>query len=203
MANYDYHSLSRAEQRKLVQERIARGFPAHRPPHLEQGEGVYFLTAACYRHVPHLRSPTRRDAFQEQLLSLCKQHTLDVFAWVILPNHYHLLVGMQALQRVPPVFKQLHGRTSRQWNLEDKTPGRTVWYAYYDRGIRDEEHFYKTLNYIHANPVRHGYVKRSSDWAWSSLSLYYESLGQEWLEATWRRYQPDNGEQSWDEDESL
>ena len=47
-----------------------------------------------------------------------------------------------------------------EWNKEDfQTGHRSVWYKYTDRQIRDDDHFYKALNYIHLNPVKHGYVQ--------------------------------------------
>lgn len=200
MPFYEYRQLNPDEQRALVQQRIARGFPSHRPPHLEQGAGYYLLTAAVYEHKALIDPATRRDQFQDALLAAFEHDEIEVSAWVVLPNHYHILAWLPSLRGVSSIFNRLHGRTSRQWNLEDNRQGRKVWYRYSDRVVRNEEHFYRALNYIHANPVHHGYVQRSRDWRWSSLEHYLEILGIEWLETTWRRYPVDDFGKGWDDD---
>jgi putative transposase len=65
-----------------------------------------------------------------------------------------------------------------------------VWYKFSDRMIRNEAHFYQALNYIHVNPMKHGYVKDPYEWLWSSLQSYYDSRGRDWLREQWRSYPP-------------
>lgn len=200
MPFYEYRQLNPDEQRRLVQQRIARGFPRHRPPRLEEGAGYYLLTAAVYEHRTLIEPDARRDQFQDALLAAFDHEEIEVAAWVVLPNHYHILVWLPSLRSVSSIFNRLHGRTSRQWNLEDNQQGRKVWYRYSDRVVRDEEHFYRALNYIHANPVHHGYVQRSRDWRWSSLERYIDAMGFEWLESTWKNHPVGDFGKGWDDD---
>jgi putative transposase len=87
------------------------------------------------------------------------------------------------------VLKHLHGSTSRAWNLEDGLTGRRkVWRSYRDRFIRKEHHCYHALNYLHYNPVKHGYVDSPYDWPWSSVHLYVETQGRKWLRDHWVRH---------------
>jgi putative transposase len=199
MPFYEYRRLSEDERHALVAERLARGFPPHRPPHPDQGPDYYLLTAAIYEHAPIIDPAARRDQFQDELLAAFTQPALTICAWAILPTHYHLLIWLPSLTIVPSIFNLLHGRTSRQWNQEDGTVGRKVWYHYSDRAIRSEQHFYRAINYLHVNPVRHGYVSRSRDWPWTSLALYQTSVGMEQLEALWRRYPTGDFGNEWDE----
>jgi len=203
MPFYEYRQSSLEKQRALVQERIARGFPPHHPPHLDQGSRYYLLTAAIYEHAALIGGEVRRDSFQHDLLAAFNQPEIEVATWVILPNHYHILAWLPSLKIAAPIFNQLHGRTSRLWNVEDGCQGRKVWYRYSDRAVRDEAHFYRAINYIHANPVKHGYVARSREWRWSSLHRYTDTLGFEWLEATWRRYPVGDFGMGWDEDGTV
>jgi hypothetical protein len=58
----------------------------------------------------------------------------------------------------------------------------------------------RLLNYIHYNPVKHGYVENAFDWQWSSLGLYYEEHGRDWLREKWETYLPEKGfGKGWDE----
>jgi hypothetical protein len=43
---------------------------------------------------------------------------------------------------------------------------------------------------IHCHPVKHGYVNDPHDWPWSSLSIYYEDKGKDWLQDQWKVYKP-------------
>jgi putative transposase len=52
------------------------------------------------------------------------------------------------------LLQQLHGTTSREWNVADGMTGqRRVWYKFTDRWIRSERHYYQALNYTHYNPL--------------------------------------------------
>ena len=199
MPFYEYRRLSPEEQRALVQERRARGFPPHRPPHLDQGPGYYLLTAAVYEHARLIAPEPRRTAFQAALLEAFGDSPVEAVAWVVLPNHYHMLVWLPALALVPAIVRHLHGRSARQWNVEDQMPGRRVWYHYSDRAIRAEAQFFRAINYIHANPVRHSYVARSREWRWSSLPRYLETVGEAWLADTWSRFPAGDFGAGWDD----
>lgn len=89
--------------------------------------------------------------------------------------------------------------TSRQWNLEDDSLGRKVWFRYTDRAIRSERHYYTTLNYIHYNPVKHGDVDSPYNWAESSVHWYREHHGVEWLRDLWREYPLKDYGKGWDD----
>ena len=54
--------------------------------------------------------------------------------------------------------------------------------------MRSEAHFFATLNYIHNNPVKHGYVKQWQDWQFSSVHWYLQENGHDWLLSQWRAF---------------
>jgi putative transposase len=92
------------------------------------------------------------------------------------------------------------GITSRQWNLEDKSAKRKIWYKFSDRAIRCDRHYYTTLNYIHYNPVKHGYVRSPYDWTESSVGWYLETCGRQWLRDSWVEYPVLDYGRGWDND---
>jgi len=83
-------------------------------------------------------------------------------------------------------------------NGEDGERGRQVWYRAQDRLMRSEAHYGATLNYIHNNPVKHGYVKKWTDWPYSSVHWYLETKGRDWLLDLWRDYPVLNYGDKWD-----
>ena len=196
---YDYRHMTPAERAAVVAERKAQGRPWHGPPHLELGRDRYILTAACYEHQDILAAPARLSEFADALLpGLQRELGAIVWGWVVLPNHYHLLVETDlAVFRV--WIGRLHNGKSTQWNREDGTPGRKVWHRFLDRAIRSERHYYASLNYIHANAAKHGYVDDASHWPWSSLHEYLDSVGREVLVDWWRRFPVRDYGRGWDD----
>lgn len=65
---------------------------------------------------------------------------------------------------------------------------RPVWYQYTDHVIRNEADYYRHLNYLHQNPVKHGVVTKMSAYHWSSLHDFVKEKGKEWLVECFREY---------------
>jgi putative transposase len=51
-----------------------------------------------------------------------------------------------------------------------------------------ERHFCSTLNYVHHNPVHHGYVEHWQDWPWSSAAKFLQHIGREGAKEIWDKY---------------
>lgn len=196
---YEYRKLTPEQRAEVVRERRARGFPPHSPPHPVHVQPYYLLTATCYEHARHMQAETRRRQLLEMLFETFTLADMQTQAWAILPNHYHLLVYVVDFDTLGGLFRAVHGPTSRQWNLEDSTPGRKVWYRFTDRAMRSERHYYTTLNYIHYNPVKHGWAKSPYDWAESSVHWYLAHRGREWLQDLWRQYPVREYGKGWDD----
>ena len=196
---YEYRKLTPEQRRQLVEERRGRGHPLHQPPHPAREEKLYLLSAACYEHRHHLNTPERRQFLLDLLYEQCIQRDLGVFAWVVLTNHYHLLVRVDEFEVLGEIFRRVHGRTAHDWNQEDQARRRKIWYRYSDRAMRSEGHYYTTLNYIHYNPVKHGLVTSPYDWVWSSVHWHLEHKGREWLRDLWRRYPLRAYGEGWDD----
>ena len=162
---YLYRKLTSEERQEVIRQRCLRRYPLHAPPHPITNGGRYLITAANFEHKHIISTPERRTDFEARLLEAFHIVHAEVFGWVVLPNHYHVVMGITALGSLSPTLKKLHGATAREWNLADGEVGkRTVWYRFSDRKIRNELHFYRALNYVHFNPVKHGYVESVYDW---------------------------------------
>ncbi len=197
---YTWRKLTPNEQSALLASRLATHRPWHSPPHqFPQGTHRFFITAACYEHVPIIaHSLERMSTFESSLLALCEEYAQNTFAWCILPNHYHVLVQTDQIKALLISLGQLHGRISHQWNGEDHTRGRKVWHNSVERAIRSDRHFWASLNYTHHNPVKHGYVERWQDWPWSSASAYLEHIGREAAQHIWKTYPVLDYGKTWD-----
>lgn len=84
----------------------------------------------------------------------------DLLAWSIMPNHVHVLIKTNAdLDRIIQSWKSFTGRWAMQnnssHNLGIKKDAKRFWSdVNWDRFIRDEDHFYNTVNYILNNPYK-------------------------------------------------
>jgi len=196
---YIWRKLTAPQREELLKQRIGLEQPWHSPPTVFH-EGRFHLTVACYEHRPYVGvSLERIRDFSRALLATLGEVGSPVFAWCVLPNHYHVLTETMRLRVLKKRIGQLHGRTSREWNLEEHKTGRTVWHGCADRAIRSQRHFWATINYIHQNPVRHGYASRWNEWPFSSASAFLASVGREKAMEIWKNYPVKDYGAGWDD----
>ncbi len=195
---YDYRKMTAEERKDVLQQRREKGFPLHAPPRLQDVGGLFLISAACYEHRPIFANPDDLSLLMEETLSAFGTAVLPHPAWVFLPNHYHILTETEDMEMVSAVVRLLHSRVATIVNGRHQQRGRKVWYRFSDRLIRDERHYYATLNYIHYNPIKHGYVDRMSAWPWSSVHQYVETQGMTWLEGIWKKFPVKEYGKGWD-----
>ena len=147
--------------------------------------GTFFFTLNLFdrrrdtlvRHVDSLRDSWR---------SVTARWPFDTIAVVILPDHLHLIMSLPEGDANYPVRLGLlkQGFTKRlPENL--KSPGRkgerNIWQRrYWEHAIRDEADLEAHVDYVHFNPVKHGYVEDVDDWPHSSWHRYKRDYGAEW-----------------------
>ena len=195
---YVYRTLTPAQKADVLQSRALRGYPLHSPPHLSDVEGWFLITAATYEHQHHFQAEQDRLRLLQELFSELSAAGIRFGGWVVLPNHYHLLVQCHPLSSIAEPLRRVHARTARELNRGAGVTGRRVWYRYSDRAIRDERHYYTTLNYIHYDPVKHGHAEKPMQWECSSVSWYSEHFGIEWLRHAWTEYAVRDYGKGWD-----
>ncbi len=197
---YDWRTMTEAERQEALTARQAARRPWHRLPHEDWGGGAYHISAACFEHARFIgRSASRMADFEHQLLLTLAEKCQEVHAWCVLPNHYHALAETNEIKALLSALGRRHGRTSYTWNGQEGTRGRKVWFGACDRSMRSDGHFWATMNYIHHNPVKHGYVTRWEDWPYTSARDYLESVGREEAERIWKTYPVLDYGKGWDE----
>ena len=187
---YDWRKITAEERLKLLEMRHARKLPWHSPPHFDfSGSHCYLISAACYEHAHVIgQNPRRMTACERGTLEVYSYFCLSVYAWCILPNHYHALVMTERIKALRQALCRFHGRTSFEWNAEDNSRGRKVWHNCFERRIKSERHFWATMNYVHHNPVQHGYTTRWQDWPWSSAREFLKNEGRQRAIEIWEKY---------------
>jgi putative DNA methylase len=91
-----------------------------------------------------------------------------LMAWVIMPNHVHLLIEMLDEYSLSEVMHSIKSYTAHEANKILDRKGRFWSVESFDRYIRDARHFRNTVEYIENNPVKAGLCERAEDWEFSS-----------------------------------
>lgn len=197
---YEWRKMTGEERAGILAERKTRKLPWHSPPHLEfEGVVSFIITAACYEHAHIIgKNPKRMADFEREILDACQKIEAKIFAWCVLPNHYHILVRTGNIKLLRGELGRVHGRTSRFWNQEDNQQGRKVRFNFFDRNMKSRRHFFASLNYIHNNPVFHGYCQKWQDWAFSSAESFLEKAGLEKASQIWKDYPILDYGRNWD-----
>ena len=91
----------------------------------------------------------------------------ELGAWVVMPNHVHLLILPKVLVAV--LMRWLKGSTARSANRILGRTGQPFWQdESYDHYLRRGSPIDRTISYIEQNPVSAGLVGSAQDWRWSS-----------------------------------
>jgi putative transposase len=138
----------------------------------------YFITNVVYQRQPILI--TNIDLFWRAMDNTRLKYPCDLIAWVILPDHYHLLIdtGTMSISSIIHDFKlsfssyyrkRVNIRSGKVWQLR-----------FWDHIIRDERDFNRHLDYIHYNPVKHGLVEKPLDYTHTSIHKHREYYQDGW-----------------------
>jgi len=201
---YEWRKMTENERLKTLSERKWSGRPWHSPPYRNSGGGTYLFTAACFEHRPVIGdSRERMENFVRTLLRTLGEgcSVRQIHAWVVLPNHYHLLGDIPDVMAVKKQLGEVHGRTSHEWNRQESLIGRKVWFRALETKIKNDRHFWATVNYIHQNPIKHRCVSSLQDWPWSSFPDWMEERGRDSLEKLWNNFPTDQYGERWDDED--
>lgn len=144
----------------------------HTPTHLFRADAIYMITGAIYQRHDLIRSSARKSQWRDSFVRASTLYGWDIVAWAVLNNHYHVLVRSPECDatNLPKYIGSLHKFTARRWNDEDNSPGRRVWWNYWDTCVRSERELINKLRYILWNPVKHGLVEAAADYAFSNYT---------------------------------
>ncbi len=141
----------------------------HSPVHWQFLPGIYMVTAVTYHRIPYLAHPERKNLFLKILFAAAEEFGWSLHAWAVLHEHYHFLAASPENPGTLRKFiAKLHMHTARIFNQEDNTPGRRVWFQYWDTLITYQRSYLARLRYIHLNPVKHGLARDPLDYPWCS-----------------------------------
>ena len=169
-----------------------------RQHHYSAGCPLHFITASTYRRVPLLDSPRFRQRFLETLDQLRTEFAFRLVGYVLMPEHFHLLVWPSKAHSPSRIVGSLKQRTARYiienlkeskepWcrgmlnrivlpeSVHDESTYRVWQRRFYDFNVWSESKRLEKLQYMHGNPVKRRLVESPAEWPWSSWRFYHLS----------------------------
>jgi putative transposase len=116
-------------------------------------------------------STSDRLAFLDALQIACERSALEVHAYCLMDNHFHLLVHSREGQ-LPAAMKLLAGRFTRVTNVRASRDGPLFRGRHRSVGLSSDADLAQACRYIHLNPVVARMTSQAEDWHWSSAAAY-------------------------------
>ncbi len=135
----------------------------------QRAEALHFITFSCFHRLPFLGTPGPKESVEAILEQTRARHEARVYAYVLMPEHVHLLINEPPRILVAQFLKALKQITSRKLRGDRLQ----FWQPrYFDANIRGETERSEVIRYIHRNPVKRGLVASPGQYPWSSFNHY-------------------------------
>ncbi len=165
-------------------------------------KNLYFVTATVVGWIDIFTRPKYKHIILESLQYCQKSKGLEIYAWVLMPNHLHAILGAADIDQMQAILRDFKKFTSKKILAElkeDVQESRREWmlqvfeeaaeddkkiskYRFWQEGcymevISSLEFYRQKLNYIHQNPVRAEFVRYPQEYLYSSAIDYAGEKG--------------------------
>lgn len=165
---------------------------------IKKDEASYFLTITTVEWVDVFTRPIYKDELIDSLKYCIENKGLNVYAYVIMTNHIHLIVNCNEPFNLSETIRDFKRHTSKKIVdlIKNESESRRDWllslfsiaavkdlkgkkFKLWQNGnhaieVFSESFLWDKINYIHQNPVRAKFVRKPEDWVYSSMSNYLD-----------------------------
>ena len=139
-----------------------------------------FITQVVQGREPVFRDPKNVNLLRETLRNVRELHPFVMLGYVFLPDHFHILIQPTDYSNFSAIMHSLKSNFTREHKKQlglSSSQSMKFWQKrFWDHVIRDDRDLEIHLHYIHFNPIKHGCVKDSRDWEYSSY-IEWEKRG--------------------------
>lgn len=153
-------------------------------------EHIFFISSTIVEWTPIFTSEKYFQILIETLKFYQEHNNLKIYAYVIMPNHFHLIISSDEISKTIASIKKYSAKriiaelkADNRIDILEKlkdikkdykvTSKHQVWQeGFHPQLILNEEMLNQKINYIHYNPVKKGLVSEMEDWKFSSASDY-------------------------------
>lgn len=159
----------------------------NRPKHILQNDSYYFITIRTINGQWFLQPDKYKQLLLDIIKVKVKKFHSSLIAYAILNNHAHFIIKIADSKTLPKMIAEINGASARAINVADDAIERKIWWNYFDKIIRDEKDFFKHLNYIHQNPIKHQ-ITKDFDYKFSNYNSWLKIKGKEYLDDSFEKY---------------
>jgi putative transposase len=109
--------------------------------------------------------------YRDWLAQSCRAHGVEAWAWVLMPNHVHLVLVPSDADGLRRALAPVHRRYAGFIHARERRCGH-FWQGRFGCVAMDEAHLAAAIRYVALNPVRAGLAARATDWRWSSVHAH-------------------------------
>jgi putative transposase len=157
--------------------------------------GCYFFTAVTQDRRPLFAEPDNVERLREGFRRVMAAHPFAIDAVVIMPDHVHTVWRLPDDDADYPLrwrkikhFVSVGMAAGAVRASLSRRREKGVWQRrYWEHAIRDEADWQRHVDYVHFNPVKHGYVNRPGEWPYSS---FHRALAAGWYDSGWGEQLP-------------
>lgn len=148
-----------------------------------------FVTFCTHRRIPILTSNEFRRILVRAMNAARKEHGFKLLAYVIMPEHVHLVLVPRIGSRLGQIIGEIKSRSSREIHdclantnspllrqfavVRNGVEKFACWQRRcYDHNCRTDASLREKVEYCHNNPVIRGLTPTAEDWRWSSCAWY-------------------------------
>ncbi len=156
---------------------------------ISKDDPFYYLTSVTNKRLPVFRTDKLKEITANALNEARKSADILIFAYVIMPDHYHLITD--GSRKPSEVLRFTNGITARRVidylkenefessleKLKQETRRRDYKYTLWEHHpnaflLTSEATLMQKINYIHQNPVRAGLIEKAEDYLYSSARIW-------------------------------
>jgi putative transposase len=150
------------------------------------------LNSGCFNNRPFLKSERAIGWFLSSTRAALEKHKLHLWAYVIMPTHFHLLLFRpeegSTMDRFSKSLKDSVAKKAVRWvktnnpaglrAMRDEQPNGQTTHRFWERGGGYDRVMFKAraiwnmIDYMHDNPVEAGLCESPESWRWSSAATY-------------------------------
>ena len=142
----------------------------------------YFFTLVTYQRQKILTEQTNINHLRNAFKKVKAKYPFEVTAIVILPDHLHAILELpdndsdfSTRWRLIKYYfsRKINSAAFLNATSRNKKKEKPIWQRrYWDHLIRNEKDFERHMDYIHYNPVKHGYTTSPALWPYTSFHMY-------------------------------
>ena len=154
--------------------------------HFDHLNTARFITFTCFHRQKLLTDEAVISEFLDQVIKTFRSRFIRIFAYVVMPEHVHLVLHPPDSVTLGPVIGELKSKSAARiiskklidlpticYVIRKGVSRRAFWQPRcYDHNCRTRETVIEKINYCHNNPVKRLLVKDPGDWPWSSFNWY-------------------------------